>query len=52
MFKAAATDMRYLERSKFSTSLINKKNVGLICRGGSRAAASSKVEIFVIIVNG
>ena len=29
-----------------------KCNIALICRGGSRAAATSKMERFVIIVNG
>ena len=30
IFKAAATDMRYFARSKFSRSLVHKKNFSLI----------------------
>ena len=32
--------------------LENQKEFNYICRGGSRAAATSKMECFVIIVNG
>ena len=30
--KVAATDMRYFARSKFSRSLVHKKNISLICQ--------------------
>ena len=29
-FKATATDMRYFAKSKFSRSLVHKKNIGLL----------------------
>ena len=52
MVKAAATDMRYFARSKFSKSLVHKKNFSLIWQdrnhwgGGGAGGATAPPKNF------
>ena len=41
-----------VEKSRNNTFIVSTMTIRRITRGGSRAAAASKMECFVIIVNG
>ena len=51
-FTVAEKDRNYVDLQNYTKIILQYAKIILYIRGGSRTAAASKVELFVIIVNG